>query len=47
MAWTKIIMVQVVKSSQMGYISKMELKVFVDGLSTGCERKQGVKIPEF
>ena len=47
MAWARIIIAQVVRSSQIGCISKMELKVFVDGLSTGCERKQGVKIPEF
>lgn len=36
-------MVEVVRSGQTGYITKMELKVFVDGLSIGWERKQGIK----
>jgi len=37
-------MVEMMRGSQMGYISKIELKVFVDGLSAGCERKQGIRV---
>lgn len=44
MDWTRIIMVEMMRGSQMGYISKIELKVFVDGLSAGCERKQGIRV---